>query len=63
MGTDRWFEIECFHSVSDPELKKIKPDLNLFHPTASPSLGESSFFWLRPSLTETGFVILGEDFF
>ena len=37
MGNERWFEIECFHRIADPESKRLKvAALNLFHPTASP---------------------------
>jgi hypothetical protein len=37
MGNDRWYDIECYHRVADPESKGLKVTaLNLIHPTASP---------------------------
>jgi hypothetical protein len=24
MGNDRWYDIECYHRIADPELKRLK---------------------------------------
>ena len=44
MGNDRWYDIECYHRVTNLELKWLKvAALNLFHPTPSP-LFQSAVF-------------------
>jgi hypothetical protein len=44
MGNRRWFKIECFYVLGDPESKRLKvAALNLFHLTASPLFGKPHF--------------------
>ena len=55
MGNERWFKIECFHEVANPESKRLKvAALNLFHPTAPPLFLMAGFFILRHNLQGEG---------
>ncbi len=51
MGNRRLYKIECFYMVGTPESEWLKVTvLNLFHPTASPSIQKVGFFILQHSL-------------
>jgi hypothetical protein len=51
MGNRRLYKIECLHTLGTPESDVLKVTaLNLFHPTASPLLQETSLFILRHNL-------------
>jgi hypothetical protein len=50
MGNRRLYKIEFLHRLGTPEFERLKvPALNLFHPTASPSVLNMNFFILRHS--------------
>jgi hypothetical protein len=45
MGNRHFYKIECRHTLGTAESERLKVTaLNLFHPTASPSLPKSGFF-------------------
>ncbi len=51
MGNRRLYKIKYFHTLGTPESERLKVTaLNLFHPTASPSLKKVGFLILRHNL-------------